>query len=62
MLIQKRALINQEKCSRCQSCPAIKECPASALQEEDGFLFVGVECRGCGTCTRACPYQAIELI
>jgi len=60
-MINKRAVVDQEKCRRCQPCAALEECPPGALQEEDGLLFVGLECRGCGTCVKTCPYKAIAM-
>lgn len=61
LMMNKRAFVRQEKCNRCQTCDALKECPSGALQEEDGLLFVGAGCQGCGSCIKACPYKAIEL-
>jgi Fe-S-cluster-containing hydrogenase component 2 len=61
MIGSKMAFIEQGKCHKCHPCPVAEDCPTSAIQEEDGFLYVGPECSGCGNCVRNCPYKAIEL-
>ena len=37
-------------------------CPTGALHREDGHPVAGPECIRCGTCGRACPSGALELI
>jgi len=61
MMASKQAFLKDEKCKKCNPCEGMKACPSGALQEEEGFLFVGAGCQGCGSCLKACPYKAIEI-
>jgi heterodisulfide reductase subunit A len=58
------SVINQEKCSRCETC--LMCCPHGAISIKEGReeKFVEIDpglCRGCGLCYSACPSKAIEF-
>ncbi|WP_412501740.1 DMSO/selenate family reductase complex B subunit [Shewanella chilikensis] len=51
-------------CNHCSEPVCVKACPTGAMHKrrEDGFVHVAQElCIGCGSCARACPYDAPQL-
>ncbi len=59
------AYINQEKCSRCETC--LSTCPhgAISIKEKNGDKYIEITpelCRGCGLCYGACPSKAITFV
>lgn len=51
-------------CNHCDNPVCVKACPTGAMHKrrEDGFVVVAEElCIGCGSCARACPYDAPQL-
>ena len=49
-------------CSLCQDPKCIEACNRNGLErDEDGYIIVTDKCVGCGSCARACPYNAILL-
>jgi len=52
-------------CRQCEDAPCLTACPENAIGEDlqDGRIVrVDTEqCTGCGLCTRACPFGAIQL-
>ncbi len=63
-MTHKRAVIIPGKCSNCHPCPAAEGCSARAIKREeiDDLPFVDLACKGCGTCLKDCPQQAMLLI
>lgn len=53
----KKAIIDQELCTKCGKCEAI--CRFHAI---DNFKINSFDCEGCGACTLICPQNAIKLI
>lgn len=62
--MDKRAVIDPEKCDKSSVCPASKACPASAIEREDSDepYFVNAYCQGCGQCVQYCPGRAIRMV
>ncbi len=60
----KRAVVMPNKCADCHPCPAAEGCSIGAIkrEEEDDVPFVDIQCRGCGTCQKDCPREAIMLL
>lgn len=51
-------------CNHCQRPPCVHACSTGAVykREEDGVVVLDVSlCTGCGSCTEACPYGAIQV-
>ncbi|MDP5148337.1 dimethylsulfoxide reductase subunit B [Shewanella sp. ULN5] len=51
-------------CNHCDNPVCVKACPTGAMHKrrEDGFVHVAEDlCIGCGSCARACPYDAPQL-
>ncbi len=57
-----RPVTDREKCIRCGLCWIL--CPDMAyIPIEDGFFESNLDyCKGCGTCARECPTDAITMI
>lgn len=54
------AIIDEEKCTGCESCVA--ECPSEAISMASDKATVDVEtCIDCGVCVDACPEEAISM-
>jgi anaerobic carbon-monoxide dehydrogenase iron sulfur subunit len=49
-------------CFQCKNADCMNACPEDAIYEnEKGVVVVNAaKCKGCGTCTGACPYGMIE--
>jgi len=56
-----KAIIDQDRCSRCGLCAMI--CPYSAikLDTDDRFTVNEVLCKGCGMCVSSCKSESITL-
>jgi len=50
------AVINEEKCCRCNLCSQL--CRFSAITD---FKVDEIACEGCGLCARICPVKAIDM-
>lgn len=51
-------------CNHCSEPACTKACPTGAMHKrrEDGLVHVDAEvCIGCGSCARACPYDAPQI-
>ena len=49
-------------CRLCKDPKCIKACNRNGIErDEDGNIIVNDNCVGCGSCARACPYNAILL-
>ena len=51
-------------CNHCSEPVCVKACPTGAMHKrrEDGLVQIFTElCIGCGSCARACPYDAPQL-
>lgn len=57
----KKALIDEEKCSRCGKC--IEVCRFDAISEitEGQIVIDPISCEGCGICQFVCPTEAISM-
>lgn len=68
-MAKKFAFIDPNTCDNSPMCPAMRACPAKAIQREGKGMFgLGgkqtvdrAKCTGCGLCVRYCPHRAIEL-
>ncbi|MFB0515850.1 MAG: 4Fe-4S binding protein [Candidatus Neomarinimicrobiota bacterium] len=57
------SFVTKEFCRACETCVAICEYNAIAIEEEAGLRFAVVNealCKGCGTCAAHCPSGAID--
>lgn len=60
-----RPLLNEEKCINCMQCWLY--CPDMAIEGkiiDDKNKMMGFDlkyCKGCGTCAKICPVDAIEM-
>lgn len=50
-------------CNHCSEPVCVKACPTGAMHKrKDGFVHVAKDlCIGCGSCAKACPYDAPQL-
>ncbi|MCL1075778.1 DMSO/selenate family reductase complex B subunit [Shewanella dokdonensis] len=51
-------------CNHCSEPACTKACPTGAMHKrrEDGLVLIDAEiCIGCGSCARACPYDAPQI-
>ena len=54
------AVIDTEKCIRCNKC--VKVCRFEAINRVNGdFVVNEIKCEGCGYCEKICPSQAIKM-
>ena len=57
-----RPIYNKEKCRHCMMC--FLYCPDSSVyvkdEKMDGFDYM--HCKGCGICSKVCPFNAIEMV
>jgi translation initiation factor RLI1 len=65
----KIALVTFDKChpEKCESgvCIAAQACQRKILKQEapnEIPMTSPMVCRGCGDCSRACPFQAIQIV
>jgi heterodisulfide reductase subunit A-like polyferredoxin len=59
-----RAEVNEAACRACAPCVAREVCKIKALMQIDPgepAMIDTTRCRGCGDCTRVCPYAAIVM-
>ncbi|MCW4018922.1 MAG: 4Fe-4S dicluster domain-containing protein [Candidatus Bathyarchaeota archaeon] len=59
-----KAIIDPDKCQRCEECLASRACPVKAIFRIDAREAAVVEvkfCHGCGDCLSKCPATAITL-
>lgn len=55
-----RPKIDEEKCNKCMFCWAY--CPEGVIYVlNDGIVIDYDYCKGCGICSRECPFDAIEM-
>lgn len=47
-------------CKNCKICT--KNCPAKAIEEQDGRQVITERCVECSVCIRCCPFHAIEQV
>ncbi len=52
----KLALINPEKCQKCEKCVAV--CRFDAIRD---FTVDELKCEGCAACVFVCPHQAVSI-
>lgn len=57
-----RPMIDEGKCTKCQTCWVL--CPDIAIKlKEDGSVEVDLDyCKGCGICAEECPVKAIMMV
>lgn len=57
-----RPIRNEEKCNDCLQCWIV--CPdASIIVEDEKVTGIDYDyCKGCGICSKVCPFDAIEMI
>ena len=49
-------------CRHCEHPHCMKECPPDAIHRtQDGEVFIGENCIGCGNCQQNCPYGVIQM-
>ena len=50
-------------CNHCRDPKCMDVCPTDAIEKEDNGIvhIVKEKCIGCGYCTWACPYEALEM-
>ena len=59
--IQKRPVINHEKCIMCLMCWIF--CPDASISRAEKTVEVDYyHCKGCGVCVGECPVKAIEMV
>ncbi|XES76236.1 MAG: 4Fe-4S binding protein [Candidatus Bathyarchaeia archaeon] len=59
-----KAIVNPNKCLRCEKCVAAQACSIKAIFRIDADEAAVVEvrlCHGCGDCVPKCPANAIVL-
>jgi Pyruvate/2-oxoacid:ferredoxin oxidoreductase delta subunit len=57
-----KAILDMEKCLRCEKCEAVSACPAKAIFRLDGDTLIETKyCYGCGACIEACVGRAITM-
>lgn len=61
--MEKKLIINEEKCPQNHTCPAVKVCPVGALTQENfkAPIINYDKCIKCGKCSNFCPKKALEL-
>ena len=57
----KKALIDEEKCTRCRECVDVCRFGAIAEKEDEEIFFGPISCEGCGVCSFVCPADAIKM-
>ncbi len=57
-----RPVLHEEKCKNCMMC--FLYCPDSSVvvRNEKMQCFDLMHCKGCGICSKVCPFGAIEMV
>ena len=54
------AVVDNEKCTGCESC--VSECPSEAIAMENEKAQIDIDaCVDCAACVDACPVEAISM-
>jgi len=56
-----KALIDDEKCTRCRECVDVCRFDAIAEKEDEEIFIDPISCEGCGICFHVCPADAIKM-
>jgi len=56
-----KALIDDEKCTRCRECVNVCRFDAIAEKEDEEIFIDPISCEGCGVCSYVCPADAIKM-
>ena len=62
-MYQKFSVIDPGKCAKCKVCLAAEHCPRNAIEREereDPPFVNQLKCKGCITCIKNCPYNAVR--
>ena len=57
--------IRPEHCYHCRDAPCLEECKFGAIKRDIASRTIVIseeDCRGCGLCARACPFDVITMI
>ncbi len=56
-----RPVTKLAKCRQCGWCYIF--CASGCIEEKEGYFIANLDyCKGCGTCARICPANAIMLV
>jgi MinD superfamily P-loop ATPase len=56
-----KALIEDEKCTRCRECVDVCRFDAISEKEDEEIFIDPISCEGCGVCSFVCPVEAIKM-
>jgi heterodisulfide reductase subunit A len=54
-----KAIIDSEKCTKCEKCVMI--CPVNAISLEPEIALDAFTCIGCGACLPECEFEALDM-